>query len=52
MTSIAVTHDMSCAHIIADRIAVLDGGVICFDGTLDEMGNAKEDFVNQFNAVA
>jgi phospholipid/cholesterol/gamma-HCH transport system ATP-binding protein len=52
MTSIAVTHDMSCAHIIADRIAVLDGGVICFDGTLGEMGNAKEDFVNQFNAVA
>jgi phospholipid/cholesterol/gamma-HCH transport system ATP-binding protein len=48
MTAIAVTHDMSCAHIIADRVAVLNEGVICFEGSLDELRNAKGEFVNQF----
>jgi phospholipid/cholesterol/gamma-HCH transport system ATP-binding protein len=52
MTSIAVTHDISCAHIIADRVAVLHKGVICFEGTLEAMKKTDNEFVNQFLAAA
>jgi ABC-type transporter Mla maintaining outer membrane lipid asymmetry ATPase subunit MlaF len=38
--------------MIADRVAVLNDGVICFDGTFDELGNAKEEFVKRFIASA
>jgi phospholipid/cholesterol/gamma-HCH transport system ATP-binding protein len=52
MTSIAVTHDMSCARIIADKVAVLNEGAICFEGEFDELRNSKEDFVKRFIASA
>ena len=52
MTSIAVTHDITCARIIADRVAILNKGVICFEGTVDEMENSNDEFVNQFFAAA
>jgi phospholipid/cholesterol/gamma-HCH transport system ATP-binding protein len=52
MTSIAVTHDMSCARMIADKVAVLNEGAICFEGEFDELRNSKEDFVKRFIASA
>jgi phospholipid/cholesterol/gamma-HCH transport system ATP-binding protein len=52
MTSIAVTHDIACAHIIADRVAVLNKGVICFEGTVDALEETKDEFVKQFTATA
>ena len=52
MTSIAVTHDIACARIIADRVAVLNKGVICFEGTLDTTEHADDGFVRQFFALA
>jgi phospholipid/cholesterol/gamma-HCH transport system ATP-binding protein len=52
MTSIAVTHDISCAHIIADKVAVLNKGVICFEGSLDALENTEDEFVKQFTATA
>jgi phospholipid/cholesterol/gamma-HCH transport system ATP-binding protein len=51
MTSIAVTHDIACARIIADRVAILNKGVICFEGTLDDMSSSKDEFVKRFIAV-
>ena len=51
MTSIAVTHDIACARIIADRVAVLNKGVICFEGTLDATEHADDTFVKQFFAL-
>ena len=52
MTSIAVTHDITCARIIADRIAILNKGVICFEGTADEVENTNDEFVKKFFAAA
>ena len=52
MTSIAVTHDIACARIIADRVAILNKGVICFEGTLDAMQNSTDDFVKRFMSAA
>jgi len=52
MTSIAVTHDIACARVIADRVAVLNRGVICFEGTLDATEHADDGFVRQFFALA
>ncbi len=48
MTSIVVTHDMACARVIADRVAMLKGGTICFAGTLDAMEQSNDEFVRQF----
>lgn len=48
VTSIAVTHDMSSAYKIADRIAMLYNGKIVADGTPDEIKNSKDPIVQQF----
>jgi len=52
MTSIAVTHDMAFARSITDRVAILNKGVICFDGSLTAMEHSKDEFVRRFTAVA
>ncbi len=52
MTSIAVTHDIACAYMIADRVAVLNKGVICFEGTLEALEQTEDEFVKQFTATA
>lgn len=52
MTSIAVTHDMACARIIADRVTMLNRGVICFEGALGAMDHADDELVKQFFATA
>jgi phospholipid/cholesterol/gamma-HCH transport system ATP-binding protein len=52
MTSIAVTHDIACAQIIADRVAMLNKGVICFEGALGAMEHADDEFVKQFFVTA
>ena len=48
VTSIAVTHDMTSAYKIADKIAMLYGGKIIAVGTPDEIKNAKDPVVKQF----
>jgi phospholipid/cholesterol/gamma-HCH transport system ATP-binding protein len=48
MTSIAVTHDIGCARVIADRVAMLKDGVICFEGTLAAMEHTTVEFVSRF----
>jgi len=47
-TSITVTHDMVSASRIADRIAMLHDGKIVFDGTVSEVLNTSNPYVQQF----
>lgn len=48
VTGIAVTHDMTSAYKIADRIAMLYNGKIIANGTPSEIKNAKDPVVHQF----
>ena len=48
VTSIAVTHDMTSAYKIADRIAMLYQGKIIFTGTPEEVRECKNPIVQQF----
>ncbi len=48
ITSIAVTHDMTSAYKIADRIAMLYEGKIIFVGTPDETKDTDHPVVKQF----
>jgi len=48
VTSIAVTHDMTSAYKIADRIAMLYNGKIIISGTPDEIKGSKDPIVRQF----
>ena len=45
ITSIVVTHDIHTAHAIADRLLVLDGGKILFDGTFEDFHRSENPFV-------
>ncbi|MGB2706303.1 MAG: ABC transporter ATP-binding protein [Candidatus Omnitrophota bacterium] len=48
VTSVAVTHDMTSAYKIADKIAMLYNGRIIAVGTPEEIKNAKDPVVKQF----
>lgn len=48
VTSIAVTHDMTSAYKIADRMAMLYNGKIIAVGTPDEIKATKDPIVRQF----
>lgn len=48
VTSIVVTHDVRCAFLVADRIAMLDEGRILVEGTLDEIRNSAQPKLRAF----
>jgi len=48
VTSIAVTHDMTSAYKIANRIAMLYNGKIIANGTPDEIKDSRDPIVRQF----
>ena len=48
VTGIAVTHDMTSAYKIADRIAMLYNGKIVANGTPNEIKHTKDPIVHQF----
>lgn len=48
ITSIAVTHDITSAYKIADRIAMMYNGKIIFDGSPQEIQNTDNVYVQQF----
>lgn len=50
VTSIVVTHDLSSAFKVGDRIAMLLGGRIIFSGTPDDMRQSADPVVQQFLA--
>ncbi|RPJ47016.1 MAG: ABC transporter ATP-binding protein [Candidatus Latescibacterota bacterium] len=48
VTSITVTHDMTSASKVADRVAMLHDGRIVFEGTVEEVRATDDPVVQQF----
>jgi phospholipid/cholesterol/gamma-HCH transport system ATP-binding protein len=48
MTSIVVTHDISSAYKIADRIAMIHEGKIIFSGTPGDIRKSRNPYIQQF----
>ena len=48
MTIVVVTHELASAFLIADRMIVLDKGVIVADSTTAELRNSQQPRVRQF----
>jgi phospholipid/cholesterol/gamma-HCH transport system ATP-binding protein len=48
ITSIVVTHDMSSVYKIADRVAMIQRGVVLFNGTPEELKKTEDPVVRQF----
>jgi phospholipid/cholesterol/gamma-HCH transport system ATP-binding protein len=48
VTSIVVTHDMTSAFKVADRIVMLNEGKIIIDGTPEQIRNSTNDTVRRF----
>lgn len=48
MTIVVVTHELASAYLIADRMILLDKGVIVADGTTDELRKSQHPRVRQF----
>ena len=48
ITSVVVTHDMTSAYKVADRMAMLYGGKVVFTGTVDEVRTTKDPLMRQF----
>ena len=47
-TSIIITHDMACAKLTADTIAILKDGKIHAQGTYDALANSEDEWVKSF----
>ena len=48
VTAIVVTHDLICAHIIADHAVVLKDGKIRYEGELSKLISTNDEFLNDF----
>jgi phospholipid/cholesterol/gamma-HCH transport system ATP-binding protein len=46
--SIIITHDMDCAKITANKLMVLNNGVLDAEGTYSELEHSSEDWVKAF----
>jgi phospholipid/cholesterol/gamma-HCH transport system ATP-binding protein len=48
VTSIIVTHDLSCAQIVSDRAVVLKDAKIIFEGDLKKLTSSNDEFLKEF----
>jgi len=48
MTIVVVTHELASAYLIADRMILLDKGVIVANGTVAELQKSSQPRVRQF----
>lgn len=48
MTSIAVTHDLMCAEIIADRAIFLVDAKVAYEGSIKELTDSPDPFLKNF----
>jgi phospholipid/cholesterol/gamma-HCH transport system ATP-binding protein len=46
--SLIITHDLDCARITANRVILLDEGLVIAEGTFDEVKNSTDERVNAF----
>jgi phospholipid/cholesterol/gamma-HCH transport system ATP-binding protein len=47
-TSIIITHDMICAKLTANRIMILNDGVMCAEGSYEDLEKSKDKLVRSF----
>lgn len=47
-TAVTVTHDVPEAMVASDQVALLENGVICFQGTPEDFGNSEHPTVRSF----
>lgn len=47
-TSIIITHDMACAKLVGNRIMILKEGVICAEGSYEELEKSDDEWVRSF----
>ncbi|MEE4119149.1 MAG: ATP-binding cassette domain-containing protein [Paracoccaceae bacterium] len=48
VTALTITHDMGSVRAIADRVALLHGGTVRWQGTVTEMDATADPYVTQF----
>ena len=48
ISSITITHDMTCAKMTADRIIMLKEGVIVAEGTYEELEKSEDEWISSF----
>jgi phospholipid/cholesterol/gamma-HCH transport system ATP-binding protein len=48
ISSITITHDMTCAKMTADRIIMLREGVVVAEGTYEELERSEDEWVRSF----
>ncbi len=48
VTAIVVTHDLVCAHIVANHAIVLKDGKIRYEGALSKLTSTDDEFLNDF----
>jgi len=48
ITSIVVTHDMSSAEMVSDRLFILKDGEFGTEGTYDELAHSDEEWIRSF----
>lgn len=48
VTTITITHDLRVAEFLADRVSLLNKGVMVWTGRADEMKGCKNEFVQNF----
>jgi phospholipid/cholesterol/gamma-HCH transport system ATP-binding protein len=48
ITSVVVTHDLQSAYKVADRIVMLHGGKVLFEGSPEDVKNTHQPIVRQF----
>jgi len=47
-TAITITHDMISARSIGDRIAMINNGIIQWNGKITDLENAQDPYLIQF----
>jgi phospholipid/cholesterol/gamma-HCH transport system ATP-binding protein len=48
ISSLIITHDISCAKMTADRVLMLKDGTITAEGTYDDMAENKDEWIQSF----
>jgi phospholipid/cholesterol/gamma-HCH transport system ATP-binding protein len=48
ISSITITHDMTCAKMTADRIIMLREGVVVAEGTYEELEQSEDEWIRSF----
>jgi phospholipid/cholesterol/gamma-HCH transport system ATP-binding protein len=48
ISSLIITHDISCAKMTADRVLMLKDGKIVAEGTFEDVANNKDEWIQSF----